>query len=188
MFMSTMVYNEKTGEKSDESALQYNNRRKGQSMDKYEEGMKILSDKFGNGKDNVISLATISLDVNTEGSPKPCVRDVDAIYDNGVFYIITYAQSNKVKQIDANPEVSVSVHYEDFFSSGIGKNLGWVMEPCNSEIRERMRSAFAEWYDFANNEQDKNCCILAIYMKTGTLRINHGEAFYHFDFEDKTAT
>ncbi len=157
-------------------------------MDKYMEGIQILNDKFGNGKDNVISLATISMELNMGGNPKPCVRDVDAIYDDGVFYIVTYAQSNKVKQIEANPEVSVSVHYEDYFSSGIAKNLGWVMEPGNSEIRKRMRSAFAEWYDFANDEQDRNCCILEIYMKTGTLRVNHGEAFYHFNFEKKIAT
>jgi len=157
-------------------------------MDRYIEGMKLLEERFGNGKDNVISLATISLDVSAEGKPMPCVRDVDAIYEDGVFYIITYAQSNKVRQIEANPEVSVAVHFEDFFSSGTGKNLGWVMDPRNAEIRAKMRQAFKEWYDFANDEQDQNCCILAVYMKKGTLRINHGEDFYHFDFENRSAT
>ena len=157
-------------------------------MDRYIEGMKLLEERFGNGKDNVISLATISLDVSAEGKPMPCVRDVYAIYEDGVFYIITYAQSNKVRQIEANPEVSVAVHFEDFFSSGTGKNLGWVMDPRNAEIRAKMRQAFKEWYDFANDEQDQNCCILAVYMKKGTLRINHGEDFYHFDFENRSAT
>ncbi|NLG03882.1 MAG: pyridoxamine 5'-phosphate oxidase family protein [Clostridia bacterium] len=156
-------------------------------MGKYEEGLKLLNDKFGNGKDNVIALATISLECNEAGSPKPCVRDVDALYEDGVFYIITYAKSNKVKQIEANGEVSIAVHFEDFFASGIGKNLGWVLQPCNAEIRNKLRSAFKEWYDMANNEKDENCCIVAIYMKKGTLRINHGEKFYHFDFEKKTA-
>lgn len=156
-------------------------------MNKYEEGMKILNDKFGNGKDNVISLATISLENSENGNPRPCVRDVDAFYENGVFYIVTYSKSNKVKQIEANSEVSIAVHFEDFFSSGTGKNLGWVLDPSNAEIRNKLRNAFIEWYDFANNENDKDCCILAIYMKKGTLRINHGEMFYHFDFDNKTA-
>ena len=101
-------------------------------MDKYEEGLKILNDRFGNGKDNVISLATISIEKSETGNSKPCVRDVDAVYENGVFYIITYANTNKMKQIQANEEVSIAVHFEDFFSSGIGKNLGWVFQPSNA--------------------------------------------------------
>ncbi len=156
-------------------------------MNKYEEGIKILNDKFGNGKDNIISFATISLEQNEAGNPKPCVRDVDAVYENGVFYIVTYAKTNKVKQIEANEEVSIAVHFEDFFGSGIGKNLGWVLDSNNAELRNKLRAAFIEWYDFANNEQDKDCCIVAVYLKTGTLRINHGEMFYHFDFEKRTA-
>lgn len=156
-------------------------------MDKYEEGLKLLNDQFGNGKDNVISLATVSLELSETGNPKPCVRDVDALYENGAFYVVTYAKTNKVQQIEANEEVSIAVHFEDFFSSGTGKNLGWVLQPQNAEIREKMRSAFSEWYDFANNEKDENCCIVAIYLKEGTLRINHGEMFYHFDFVKKTA-
>lgn len=156
-------------------------------MNKYEEGMKILNEKFGNGKDNVISLATISLEPSEDGAAKPCVRDVDALYEDGVFYIVTYANTSKVKQIEANREVAVSVHFEDFFSSGTGENLGWVLKPCNSEIRSKMRIVFRDWYDFANDEKDENCCILAVHMKKGILRINHGEAFYHFDFEEGTA-
>lgn len=155
-------------------------------MSKYEDGIKILNEKFGN-KDNVISLATISTELNENGKPMPCVRDVDAIYEDGVFYIVTYAATSKVKQIEANEEVSVAVHFEDFFASGKAKNLGWVLEPSNEKIRNTMRTIFSQWYDMANNEQDKNCCILAVYLKKGTLRINHGEAFYHFDFEAKTA-
>lgn len=156
-------------------------------MNKYEEGMQILNDKFGNGRDNVISLATISTERSEEGNPKPCVRDVDAYYEDGVFYIVTYAKSNKVKQMEANKEVSVAVHFEDFFSSGIGENLGWVLKPGNAEIRKKLRTVFKDWYDFANNEKDENCCIVAVYLTKGTLRINHGEKFYHFDFVKKEA-
>lgn len=79
-------------------------------------------------------------------------------------------------------------HFEDFFSSGTGENLGWVLEPHNAQLREKLREVFKEWYDFANNEKDENCCYLAIRMKKGTLRINHGERFYHYDFEKKEAT
>jgi hypothetical protein len=156
-------------------------------MNKYEEGMEILSNKFGNGKDNVISLATISLELGSNGMPRPAVRDIDAYYEDGVFYGVTYALSNKMKEISANSEVSVSVHFEDFFSSGKGKNLGWVLDPLNAELRTKLREVFKDWYDFANNEKDENCCFVAIELKKGTLRIDHGVQFYHFDFEQKTA-
>lgn len=156
-------------------------------MSKYEEGMKLLDEKFGNGKDNVISLATISLEAGETGQVSPCVRDVDAHYEDGVFYMVTYSETNKVKQIMANPNVSVSVHFEDFFSSGTAKNLGWVMDPENAELRTKLRETFKEWYDFANNETDEKCCFVSVKLKKGVLRINHGEKFYHFDFEQKKA-
>lgn len=82
----------------------------------------------------------------------------------------------------------MSKYFEDFFSSGIGENLGWVLDPNNAKLRNKLRNAFIDWYDFANNENDENCCILAIYLKKGTLRIDHGALFFYFDFENKTAS
>lgn len=89
-------------------------------------------------------------------------------------------------QIEQNAEVSVALSSEMFTAIGVGKNLGWVLEPQNTEIRKKLRSAFADWYDMANNENDENCCILAIYLTKGTLNINHWEKLYHLDFVKKT--
>jgi len=71
-------------------------------MNKYGEGMAILEEKFGNGKDNIIALATIALEPGADGKPLPAVRDVDAYYEDGVFYVVTWAQSDKVQQIAQN--------------------------------------------------------------------------------------
>lgn len=78
--------------------------------------------------------------------------------------------------------------FADFFSSGVVKNLGWVSDLVNAQIRSKLRHVFREWYDYSNNKNDKNCCILAIYRTIGTLIIDHGATFYYFDFENKTAT
>ena len=51
---------------------------------------KIMNERFG--KDNVISLATAENNI-------PCVRSVNAYYENGAFYVITYALSEKMKQL-----------------------------------------------------------------------------------------
>lgn len=155
-------------------------------MTMYEEGIKLVEETFGNGKDNIISLGTIARENSSDGKPRPVVRSVDAYYEEGVFYVVTHGQSNKMLQISENPEVSVSGCMEMFTANGIGENLGWVLNSQNSEIRNKLRKAFAEWYDMANNEKDKNCCILAIHLTKGSLNVNHWEKLYHLDFINKT--
>jgi uncharacterized pyridoxamine 5'-phosphate oxidase family protein len=151
----------------------------------YEEGLKLLEEKFGNGKDNVIALATIAREPNADGTPRPVVRGVDAYYEDGAFYVTTHGKSNKMQQIAKNQEVSVASCSEMFTASGIGENLGWVLDPKNAELRTKLRKVFAGWYDMANNEKDENCCILAIRLTKGTLNINHWEKLYHMDFVNK---
>lgn len=152
----------------------------------YEEGIKLIDEKFGNGKDNLLALATIAREPGAGGRPRPVVRCVDAYYEDCTFYAVTYTQSNKMLQIEQNPEVSIAFCEEMFTASGVGENLGWVLDPKNAEIRAKLRAAFAAWYDLANNENDQNCCILAIHLTRGTLNINHWEKLYHLDFVNKT--
>ena len=145
-------------------------------MSNYENAMSIMVERFG--KDSLIAIAT------TDGE-RLHNRMVDAYYENGAFYISTNTLSNKVKQIDINPEVAVCA--VDWFSGhGVGKNLGWVLEPQNAEIRSKLREAF-EWYDHANNEQDKNCSILEIRLTDGMLIKDHHAVRYQVDFANKTA-
>ena len=155
-------------------------------MGKYEEGLQLLDEKFGNNKDNIISLATIARGPGVDGKPRPVVREIDGYYEDGVFYAVTYAKSGKMQQIAQNPEIAFAVSGQWFTGIGTGENLGWVLKPENAEIRAKLRSAFAIWYDMANNEKDENCCILAIHITKGTLNVNHWEKLYHMDFVNKT--
>lgn len=145
-------------------------------MQKYESAMEIMTERFS--KDSLIAIAT------TDGK-RLYNRMVDAYYEDGAFYISTNALSNKMKQIEANPDVAVCA--VDWFSGhGTGRNLGWVLEPQNAEIRAKLREAFV-WYDAANNEQDKNCCILEIRLTDGMLIKDHHAIRYQIDFDNKTA-
>jgi len=157
-------------------------------MNYFEKGMEILEKKFGNSKDNVIGLATIAADPNAQGKPRPVVRDVDAFYEDGVFYTVTWKASNKMNQIALNNEVAVAVCFEWFTSNGIGENIGWVLDPKNAEIRTKLRTAFEKWYDMANDESNENCCILAVKLTNGIINLNHHETLIYMDFENKTAT
>lgn len=154
-------------------------------MNEYKEGLKLIEEKFGNGKDNAISLATIARETGADGRVRPVVRTVDAYYEDCTFYVVTHAKSNKMLQIAQNSEVSVAGCLEMFTANGIGENLGWVLDPKNAELRVKLRKAFSDWYDLANNEQDENCCFLAIHLTRGTLNVNHWEKLYHLDFVNK---
>ena len=145
-------------------------------MQNYDDAMTIMAERFG--KDSLVAIAT------TDGE-RLFNRMVDAYYENGAFYISTYALSNKMKQIEANSEIAVCA--VDWFSGhGIGKNLGWVLDPQNAEIRAKLREAF-EWYDNANNEQDKNCCVLEIRLTDGMLIKDHHAIRYQIDFMNESA-
>ena len=123
------------------------------------EAERIMNERFG--KDSLISLATAMDNV-------PYVRTVDAFYENGAFYIITYALSNKIKQIEANPFVAVSGEW--FTGTGVGINLGYFRKPENKGITEKLKNAFAEWIDNGhNNFEDENTIILCVKLKSGVL-------------------
>ena len=145
-------------------------------MSNYENAMNIMTERFG--KDSLIAIAS------TDGE-RLYNRIVDAYYENGAFYISTSALSNKMKQVESNPEVAVCA--VDWFSGhGIGRNLGWVLDSKNAEIRSRLREEFV-WYDDANNEQDQNCCILEICLTDGMLIKDHHAVRYQIDFTHKSA-
>lgn len=131
---------------------------------------KIMTERFG--KDSVIALATAQNNV-------PYVRNVDGYYENGVFYVITYALSDKMRQINANPEVAVSGDW--FTARGKAVDLGYFCKPGNKEIAEKLKAAFAAWIDNGyNNFDDENTIILSIKLTEGRLFANG--AAYDIDF------
>ena len=139
-------------------------------MDKYDEAIAILTERFG--RDSLISIATVD-------GTRPYVRTVNAYYENGAFYIITYALSNKVKQIKNNSEVAVCGEW--FTGHGIGENLGYVLNENNIVMLGKLREIFSAWYGNGHvDENDSNTCLLCIRLTDGVL-FNHGEK-YNLDF------
>lgn len=130
------------------------------------EAEKIMIERFG--KDTVIALATVEHEV-------PYVRYVNAYYEDGSFYIITYAFSNKMKQLEANPNVAIA---GDWFSAhGRGNNLGYFGKEENRLIAEKLKTAFAEWIDNGhNNFDDENTIILCVELTDGLL-LSHGTRY-----------
>jgi len=154
-------------------------------MNKYNDEMKRLDEKCGN-KGGLISLSTIAQAPNAEGNCRPDARIVSALYEDGAFYTVTYATSNKMQQIAQNAEVAVCVIVENFTARGIGENLGWVCDEKNAEMMAKLRVAFAEWYDEANDDDDRNTCLLCVRLTSGLWYNAHTGEKTAIDFVNKT--
>ncbi len=130
----------------------------------------LMDERFG--KDNVIALATVD-------GQSPAVRYVNAFYQNGAFYVITYGLSHKMCQIEKNPAVSIAGDW--FTAKGKGIDLGWFRTPENSDLAKTLRTAFSEWIDNGHNDfDDENTRILKLELTEGVL-LSHGTR-YDIDF------
>ena len=136
------------------------------------ETAEIMDERFG--CDTLLSLATVEDGI-------PSVRTVNSYYEEGAFYVITYALSNKMRQIGKEPTVAVCGEW--FTAHGIGENMGHVKAEGNEEIMSKLRAVFAEWYDNGHtNEDDPNTCLLRIRLTDGVL-FHHGTRS-DIDFRD----
>ena len=149
-------------------------------MNKYNNAIKIITERFS--KDSIIAIAT------TDGK---CLynRMVDAYYENGAFYVVTYTLSSKIKHIETNSKVAICA-IDWFTGHGIGENLGWVLDESNKEIMIKLREAFASWYTGGHvDENDPNTCVLRIRLTNGIL-IDHDRKYdewrYELDFVNQT--
>ena len=130
------------------------------------EAEQIMMERFG--KDTIISLAT------TENAT-PYVRYVNAYYENGSFYIITHALSNKIKQIKANPVVAIAGEW--FTAHGRGVSLGYFGKKENCVMAEKLKKVFAEWIDNGHTDfRDENTIILCVQLTEGLL-FSHGTRY-----------
>ena len=120
----------------------------------------ILNERFS--KDSLISIATV------DKTGKPYVRTVDAIYIDGAFYTITNAATNKMKHIKENPVVAICGEW--FSGHGKAESLGHIRNEENKDLADKLRTAFASWYDNGHtNEDDINTIILKIMVTDGIL-------------------
>jgi general stress protein 26 len=128
--------------------------------------LEVMIERFGH--DTLISLATMDGNI-------PAVRIVNSYYENGAFYTITYALSNKMRQIETNSTVAICGEW--FTAHGVGENMGYVCGEQNAEIIRRLRNVFSAWYSNGHiDEGDPNTIILCIRLSDAVL-FNHGTRF-----------
>ena len=123
------------------------------------------------GMDTIIALATIEDEV-------PYVRYVDAYYEDGAFYTITYTLSNKMKHIESDPIVAIAGEW--FTGHGKGVSLGYFGKLENAEMAGKLKKAFSEWIDNGHNDfSDENTIILKVEI-TDAVLISHGTRYERY--------
>ena len=131
-----------------------------------DETEKLLTERFG--KDSLIALAT-------ESGGTPYVRAVNAYYEDGAFYIVTQALSNKMRQLAQNPAAAIAGEW--FTAHGKGVSLGYIGKEENRRIADRLKEAFASWLDNGHVDlRDENTVLLCIRLETGVL-FSHGTRY-----------
>lgn len=143
-------------------------------MTTYERSLNILEELFA--RDYQFALATSNDNI-------PSVRFVDTFYDDCAFYIVTYAKSKKVKEIEKNPEISMCNKLYRF--SGIARNIGHPLLEENHAIRQKLIKVFEPWYFAHNDENDENMCYVKIELKQGFFYKE--DIGYKVDFEERNA-
>ena len=129
---------------------------------------KIMMERFGNDKDNIISLATVENGV-------PYVRYVNAYYEEGSFYIITHALSNKMRHIQTSHTVAIAGDW--FTAHAKVMNLGWFCDEKNCFLVKKLKKAFANWIDNGHNDfSDENTIILCLEL-TDAVLFSHGTRY-----------
>lgn len=120
---------------------------------------KLMQERFGH--DNVMALATVD-------GVQPWVRYVNAYYEDGAFYTITYALSNKMQQLQKNPALALAGEW--FTAQGVGESLGFVGKVDNLALTQKLRQVFSAWIDNGHtNFADENTVILCVRLTSGVL-------------------
>ena len=139
------------------------------------EARQLMNERFG--KDRLIALATA-----VDGMPY--VREVNAYYEDGAFYIITCALSSKMEQIARNPMVALSGEW--FTAHGHAESLGWFCAPANGKLADKLTAVFAEWINNGHtNGVDPNTITLRVQLTNGVL-FSHGIR-HEIDFTQEEA-
>lgn len=139
------------------------------------DGLNLMKERFG--QDTLLALGTINSDY-------PAIRYVNAYYEDGAFFVITYALSNKMRQIAQNPNVSVCAEW--FAATGKARSLGYFGREENRALAARLREVFASWIDNGhNNFEDENTIILKIELENAVL-FSHGTK-YEISFQANPA-
>lgn len=143
-------------------------------MTEFEQACMAMERLFG--RDTVMVLATY-------GETGVTARSIDGYYKNGTVYVVSYALSQKAKDIAHSGDAALCCGLNSM--KGAAKNLGHPLAEGNQALRDELKEVFSAFYGRHVDEDDEHTCIFAIRL-TGALAFEGGMK-YVVDYSTATA-
>lgn len=136
----------------------------------FERAKEVMQENFG----HIVEMCVAScVDNNVT------VRDVNAYYDKGKFYILSKAGNSLVHDIAINPRVGLCHASHNIY--GTAKSLGHPLESKNANLRKMLKKQFSLNYDEYVTEHNPEMRIVEITVTRAETYTRYHR--YEIDFE-----
>ena len=145
------------------------------SIDIYARARQVMEENFGH---------VLEMSVASAANGVVSVRDVNAIYRDGIFYVLSRVGNSLMNQISVNPAVGMC--HGSHNMHGVARSLGHPLDPQNAALRKFLKKEFSLNYNEYVTETNPD-------MRIVEIRVTFAETFtryhrYKIDFEAHTAT
>ena len=144
-------------------------------IDIYARARQVMEENFGH---------VLEMSVASAANGVVSVRDVNAIYRDGIFYVLSRVGNSLMNQISVNPAVGMC--HGSHNMHGVARSLGHPLDPQNAALRKFLKKEFSLNYNEYVTEANPD-------MRIVEIRVTFAETFtryhrYKIDFEAHTAT
>ncbi|MCM1195297.1 MAG: hypothetical protein NC099_01940 [Corallococcus sp.] len=141
----------------------------------FERAKEVMEENFG----HVVELCLAScVDSNVT------VRDLNAYYENGKFYILSKESNSLIRDISVNPRVGLCHGSHNIY--GTAKSLGHPLEKQNAALRKTLRKQFSLNYDEYVTEHNPEMRIVEVTVTAAETYTRYHR--YEIDFVNQTAS
>lgn len=140
----------------------------------YKRALEVMEENFGHITE--MSVASCADKVVS-------VRDVNAYYRNGRFYILGKCNNTLFRDITVCPNVGIC--HGSHNMHGVARSLGHPLEAQNAELRKTLRKEFSLNYDEYVAENNPDMCIMEITLTDAETYTRYHR--YEIDFVNGTA-
>lgn len=145
------------------------------SKDIYARALEVMEENFGH---------VIEMSVASAANGVVSVRDVNAVYHDGVFYILGRVGNSLMNHISVSP--SVGLCHGSHNMHGVARSLGHPLDAQNAALRKFLKREFSLNYNEYVTEANPD-------MRIVEIKVTFAETFtryhrYNIDFVAQTAT
>lgn len=140
----------------------------------YKRALEVMEENFGH---------VVEMSVASAADGLVSVRDVNAVYHNGVFYVLAREGNSLMNQIKVSPAVGLC--HGSHNMHGIARSLGHPLESQNAALRKMLKKEFSLNYSDYVTENNPEMRIVEIVVTFAETFTRYHR--YKINFENQTA-